>query len=144
MASRHFVKSLASIEHCGACAAALEAHACCWLTGADSAGGGAASAGRDPPKSLSRIVSNGRRKNGGLDLHVGDTVTDNASTSNTSGGASGLSKQTRLSLLLHASGRSVCHGRGSMRWVRRSRGLSGLLVRGARRSGRASGRAGRS
>lgn len=138
------MKSLASIEHCGACAAALEAHACCWLTGADSAGGGAASAGRDPPKSLRRIVSKRRGKNGGLDLHVGDTVTDDTSTSDTSSGTGSLRKQTGLSLLLHTSGGSVCHGRGSMRWVRRGRSLSSLLVRGARRSGGSSGRAGRS
>lgn len=140
MASRHFVKSLASIEHCGAWAAALDAHCCCWLTGASA--GGAASAGREEPKSLraeEKFSMRQRLKWGWKkDAHVGDTVTDNATTSDTSSGTSDARHHTGLTGL--RTGRSVCDGRCSMRRVRRGRGRSGLLVRRTGRGGRSRGR----
>lgn len=107
-------------------------------------GAGGASADRDPPpKSLwVRGIGDGtgKRKAEDGDLHVGDTVTDDTSTSDTSSGTSSLSEQTGLFLLLHTSGGSMCHRGSSVRWVRGSGCLSGLLVRRARGGGRSCGR----
>jgi hypothetical protein len=77
-------------------------------------------------------------------LHIGDSVSDHASTSDTSSGTGNSSEHTGLPLLTHGLGRYGMASRGGLGRVGRGRGLSSLLVRRSRSRGSSSGRSGRS